>query len=87
MGTTPGTSVASVTARRLLNIELPYPLPTFTNASIKTLKPMMVNNLGAFVGRTVPVLGWGLLTKDVALITFNTLHKYNKIARGGDKIW
>ncbi len=86
-GATPGTSIASVAARRWLNIELPRPLPTLTNASIRTLKPMMVTNLGAFVGRTVPLLGWALLAKDVTVITFGAINKYNKIARGDDKIW
>lgn len=86
-GATPGTSVASLAARRWLNMELPCSLPTLTNASIKTLKPMMVTNLGAFVGRSVPVLGWVLLTKDVALITLGAINKYNKIVREDDKIW
>ncbi len=56
-GATKGTSIASVASRRYLNIELPFHLPTFTNASIRRLKPKFVNNLGAFVGRAVPVLG------------------------------
>ncbi|RQM37305.1 STM2901 family protein [Erwinia psidii] len=84
---TRGTSVASVTARHYLNIELPFRLPTFTNASIRKLKPMMVNNLGAFVGRSVPVLGWALVASDVAVISFRATTKYNAIARGKDKIW
>jgi hypothetical protein len=84
---TRGTSVASLTARRYLNIDLPFRLPTFTNASIKTLKPMMVNNLGAFVGRSVPVIGWVLVTGDVVSITFKAMSTYNRIARGKDKIW
>ncbi|MDK1183752.1 STM2901 family protein [Cronobacter turicensis] len=86
-GATPGTSIASAAGRRWLNIELPRPLPTFTNASIKTLRPMMTRNLGAFVGRTIPVVGWVLLAKDFATITFNVMNKYKKIARGNDKIW
>ncbi|EPT7065106.1 STM2901 family protein [Cronobacter turicensis] len=86
-GATPGTSIASAAGRRWLNIELPRPLPTFTNASIKTLRPMMTRNLGAFVGRTIPVVGWVLLAKDIATITFNVMNKYKKIARGNDKIW
>ncbi|EMD9273990.1 hypothetical protein VWV82_002587 [Cronobacter malonaticus] len=86
-GATPGTSIASAAGRRWLNIELPRPLPTFTNASIKTLRPMMTRNLGAFVGRTIPVVGWVLLAKDFATITFNVMKKYNRIARGNDKIW
>ncbi|EOC1279377.1 hypothetical protein ACI1BE_002961 [Cronobacter turicensis] len=86
-GATPGTSIDSAAGRRWLNIELPRPLPTFTNASIKTLRPMMTRNLGAFVGRTIPVVGWVLLAKDFATITFNVMNKYNRIARGNDKIW
>ena len=84
---TKGTSIASVYARRYLDIELSFRLPTFTNASIRYLKPMMVNNLGKFVGRTIPVLGWVLLANDVATIFFKATARYNKIARGDDKIW
>lgn len=84
---TVGTSVASVYARRYLDVTLPFQLPTFTNKSIKTLKPMMVNNLGAFVGRTIPVIGWVLLANDVATIVYKATSHYNKIARGKDKIW
>ncbi|WP_145519054.1 STM2901 family protein [Yersinia bercovieri] len=84
---TQGTSVASVYARRYLDVELPFRLPTLTNASIKYLKPMWVNNLGKFVGRTVPIFGWLLLASDVATIVYKTTSKYNKIARGNDKVW
>ena len=84
---TVGTSIASVFARRYLDIELPFRLPTFTNKSITLLKPMMVNNLGKFVGRTVPVVGWVLLANDFATITFKATSHYNSIARGKDKIW
>lgn len=82
---TPGTSIASKLSRQYLDIHLPRRLPTITNASVKTLKPMMVNNLGAFVGRSVPVIGW--VIKDVAQITFKTVSIYNKIAREEDRVW
>lgn len=84
---TEGTSVASIYARRYLDIELPFRLPTFTNASLKYFKPMWVNNLGKFVGRAVPVLGWILLANDVATIAYKATTSYNRIARGADKIW
>ena len=84
---TEGTSVASIYARRYLDVELPFRLPTFTNASLKYLKPMWVNNLGKFVGRAVPVIGWVLLTSDVATIVYKATSHYNRIARGNDKIW
>lgn len=86
-GATKGTSVASEMARRRLNPELPFRLPTFTNASLRTLKPKMVNPPGAFVGRTVPVLGWVIVASDVATIAFRATVNYNRIARGNDKIW
>jgi len=85
--TTKGTSIASVYARRYLDIELGFRLPTFTNASIRYLKPMMVNNLGKFVGRTIPVLGWVLLASDVTTLFFKATTRYNTVARGDDKIW
>ena len=85
--TTKGTSIASRVSRRYLDIHLPVRLPTFTNKSIHLLKPMWVNNLGAFVGRTVPVVGWVIIANDMATITLNTITHYNQIARGNDKIW
>ncbi|MEA5100991.1 MULTISPECIES: STM2901 family protein [Pantoea] len=84
---TPGTSIASKYSRQLLNVKLPRPLPTFTNTSIKLLKPMWTNNLGAFVGRTVPVVGWALLTNDVAQIVYKTVSTYNMIVREEDRVW
>jgi len=48
---------------------------------------MMTNNLGAFVGRTIPVIGWVLLASDVAQITYKTVNTYNTIARKEDRVW
>lgn len=84
---TEGTSIASVYARRYLNVELPFRLPTFTNASLRYYKPMWVNNLGKFIGRTIPMVGWILLASDVATIAYKATSYYNRIARGNDKIW
>lgn len=84
---TKGTSIASQACRRYLDVYLPFRLPTLTNKSIQLLKPMWVNNLGAFVGRTIPVVGWTLLASDFAKIIFKTVANYNRIARGDDKIW
>lgn len=83
---TPGTSIASKYSRQLLDIELPIRLPTLTNKSIELLKPMWVNNLGAFVGRTVPVIGWVILASDVAQIAYKAVSTYNMIARKEDRI-
>jgi hypothetical protein len=46
-----------------------------------------VRNLGAFVGRWIPVLGVVILAADVSTIAYKATNKYNIIARGDDKIW
>ncbi|MEI2266764.1 STM2901 family protein [Erwinia sp. CGal63] len=86
-GTTKGTSIASEMSRRYLNIELPFRLPSLTNASARNLKFKYVNNLGAFVGRAIPVLGWFITGSDVVTIAFKATKNYNRIARGNDKLW
>lgn len=86
-GATQGTSIASKYSREFLNVTLSVRLPTITNASIQYLKPMMTNNLGAFVGRTIPVIGWALLASDVAQIVYKTVNTYNTIAREEDRVW
>lgn len=86
-GTTAGTSIASKYLRQYLNVELPVRLPTLTEASIATLKPKYVTNLGAFVGRGLPVIGWTLVASDLAQICYKTLKMYNTIAHKKDRIW
>ena len=48
---------------------------------------ILVHNLGAFAGRAVPVLCWGIMAADVAIIRFNTVNRFNTIDRSEDKIW
>lgn len=87
---TPGTSVASLFFRKHLSYKFRRRiLPTLTakSFSLRRLKIFWVNNLGAFVGRAVPVVGWVILAKDVAQISFRTVHRYNLIVRPEDKIW
>lgn len=86
-GATQGTSIASKYLRQYLNVELPIRLPTLTEASIATLKPKYVTNLGAFVGRGLPVIGWGILISDVSQIVYKTVRDYNIIAHERDRIW
>lgn len=47
----------------------------------------MTRKISTFTGRAIPVVGWVLLSRDVAEITFKTITHYNAIARGNDKIW
>ncbi|MEF3099658.1 STM2901 family protein [Raoultella terrigena] len=86
-GATQGTSIASKYLRQYLNVELPIRLPTLTEASIATLKPKYVTNLGAFVGRGLPVIGWVILASDVSQIVYKTVRDYNTIAHEKDRIW
>ncbi|MCX8962721.1 STM2901 family protein [Erwinia psidii] len=85
-GTTGGTSILSSNLRHWLNFRV-HRWPTLTNESIKNLRFSYVNNLGAFVGRWVPILGIAYLMNDVTRIAWRATHTYNSIARGGDKLW
>lgn len=86
IGATPGTSILSSQLRHYLNIETRR-LPTLTTGSIKRLKFAYVTNLGAFVGRWVPILGIFVVAADVSAIAYKATSKYNTIARGKDRLW
>ncbi|WP_455426768.1 STM2901 family protein [Dryocola sp. LX212] len=85
-GATPGTPIASSSLRQALDTELPMRLATLTHGSIERLKSKYVTNLEAFIGRWVPVVGWGMLAGDVAQIVFEAVNTYNMIARKEDRI-
>lgn len=86
-GATRGTSIASRVCRALLNYDLDRNiLPTLTNGSLVSLRFRMVSNLGVFVGRWTPYVGWAVTTYDVIKISlFATLH-YNRRAKPEDQI-
>lgn len=87
---TRGTSHASLFFRKHLSYKFQKRvLPTLTKKSfsLRRLKIFWVNNLGTFVGRTVPVLGWVILTVDVSMIGYHTVNRFNTIVRPEDKIW
>jgi hypothetical protein len=87
---TRGTSPASLFFRRHISYKFRKRiLPTLTKKSfsLRGIKIFWVNNLGAFVGRAVPVLGWVILAHDVSVISYRTVTRYNRIAREEDKIW
>ncbi len=52
-----------------------------------TVKRKMVRKIGTFVGRTIPLIGEVILLGDVFKITYSAIRDYNRIVRGGDKIW
>lgn len=86
-GATKGTSIASVTARRLLNYDVRVRLPTLTKESIKSLKFRFTTNLGAFVGRSVPGVGWIIVAYDVVQITQKTVVTYNSLVKAEDRLF
>lgn len=85
---TPGTSLASKYMSNWLNYRLPhgFRLPTLTGKSIATLKWTSTNNLGRFVGRNVPWLGWVLTFTTIYQINTDIRQTYNKIARPEHRI-
>jgi hypothetical protein len=88
MGTTKGTSIASLVSRSLLNYDLKRKiLPTLTNASVRKLKVILVRNIGTFVGRTVPVVGWVIVAHDVVTISIKSVQHYNRLVKPEDRIF
>ncbi|MEG6474969.1 hypothetical protein QCN08_22705, partial [Enterobacter roggenkampii] len=49
--------------------------------------PKYVTNLGAFVGRGLPVVGWAIVASDISQIVYKTVRDYNTIAHEKDRIW
>ncbi|MGH1529042.1 STM2901 family protein [Yersinia proxima] len=87
---TPGTSPASLFFRKHLRYTFKSRvLPTLTQKSfsLRKIKIFWVNNLGAFVGRAVPVVGWVILANDITQISIKTATRYNNIARMEDQLW
>jgi hypothetical protein len=87
-GTTKGTSVASRLSRRFLDIDIKRKiLPTLTNASVRQLKIFWVRNIGKFVGRAVPVLGWVIAAHDITMISINSVMHYNRLVKSEDRVF
>lgn len=88
MGATKGTSVASLVSRTFLDYDLKRKiLPTLTNGSVRKLKVIMVRNIGTFIGRTVPVVGWVVVAHDVAMISVKSVQHYNRLVTPEDRIF
>ncbi|NRO97768.1 hypothetical protein GWC77_17745 [Paraburkholderia sp. NMBU_R16] len=87
-GAVKGTSVASVVSRRLLPYEIKHKvLPTVTSfTSLVLLRIKFTQNLGVFVGRAIPGIGWVLLASDVSIIVFRSINVYNSIVKAEDRL-
>lgn len=86
-----GTSIISKKVRKFFgNKMFPFgiKLPTWIGGYTPwTVKRKMVRKIGTFVGRTIPLIGEVILLGDVFKITYSSIRDYNRIVRGGDKIW
>ncbi|UEP47834.1 hypothetical protein LMA00_14420 [Burkholderia ambifaria] len=90
IGTIQGTSRASKYSRRVFQkAQFPFglKLPTLVGGPVRNLKIRLVRNIGTFVGRTIPVLGWVILASDIYIIAGKTMVHYNRVAREGDRLW
>ncbi|MFP6560284.1 STM2901 family protein [Paraburkholderia sp. B3] len=85
-GATAGTSVASLVARRLLPVKVAVRLPMITGAGLSGVRIAFTRNLGAWVGRTIPIVGEIFLAVDATLIMRKTVMVYNRIVKPEDRV-
>ncbi|WP_415495494.1 STM2901 family protein [Acetobacter sp.] len=85
-GATKGTSVASLASRRAIDVQLPFRLPMFAGKSLFTLRIAMTRHLGAWVGRTIPFVGYVIMAKDVTEIILKSVRRYNALVKPEDKM-
>jgi len=72
-----GTSFASIYARKFLgDKKMPFGKRF---PSVVGFKIRMVNRAAPFLGRAVPILGWGVLSWDIGVSLYNTQTQYNNI--------
>lgn len=79
--TTNGTSVASKYLSNLLPYQSPMRLPTLTGFPFvgQGVRLAMTQNVGRFIGRTIPLLGWGIAAYDLYRILEETTKEYNNV--------
>ncbi|NIE86642.1 MULTISPECIES: STM2901 family protein [unclassified Burkholderia] len=86
VGATEGTSVASLAARKLFPQKLSFRLPMITGIGLSGVRVVFTRRLGAWVGRTIPVVGEVFLARDAYLIMRNTVRTYNRIVKPEDRV-
>jgi hypothetical protein len=85
-GATAGTSVASLAARKLLPYKVAVRLPMIMGIGLKGLRIAFTRNLGAFVGRTTPIIGEVFLARDAFLIMRHAIATYNRLVLPADRV-
>ncbi|WP_157375995.1 hypothetical protein [Burkholderia ubonensis] len=58
-----------------------------TNASVKQMKFFFVRNIGTFVGRAIPVVGWAVAAHDVYAIATNSVARFNRLVNREDRLF
>ena len=81
-----GTSVASVICRAIFDVDMPFRMPTLTGKTLATRRIRWTTNLGGFIGRQVPYVGWIIGVYDVILINVKTVVRYNSMVKPEDRI-
>ncbi|RQS29538.1 hypothetical protein DIE03_16440 [Burkholderia sp. Bp8992] len=90
IGAIQGTSLASKYSRRVFQkAQFPFglKLPTLVGGPVRNLKIRLARNIGTFAGRTIPVLGWVILARDISIIAGKTVAHYNRVATEEDGLW
>ncbi|MGS0980655.1 MULTISPECIES: STM2901 family protein [Burkholderia] len=85
-GATEGSSVASMAARKLFPQKLPFRLPMITGIGLSGVRITFTRRLGAWVGRSVPIVGEVFLAADAFMIMRNTVTAYNSIVKPEDRL-
>lgn len=85
-GATKGTSIASLGARMLLPFKVSVRLPMIINVGLDGVRIAFTRNLGAFVGRAIPVLGTMFLIRDATLIMYHSVATYKRLAKPADRL-
>lgn len=85
-GATWGTSISSkYLSGWQRTVKTPLPMitgyPKFVGGN--GVRVMTTKVVGRFWGRTIPILGWGLLTYDLGMTVYNTQTEYDRIIEGG----
>ncbi|RQV85989.1 hypothetical protein DF160_06180 [Burkholderia anthina] len=57
--------------------------PVFT----ANTRPHLRADIGVFVGRAVPVVGWVIAAKDVTMISIRSVSRYNALVKPEDKVF
>ena len=81
-GAIPRTSIASTLSRNIPG-NLPVRLPTAVGfpGIGQGMRIRMTKSIGAFVGRSIPIIGWAVLGFDIGAILYKTQTEYNRIVK------